>query len=163
MTDWLPEHHEALKQHIEMGMSALRAAIALNDSFGTAYSRNAVISKAARAGIRLTGGHGGRRGPKGGPSQRKVRAKAVTTAQRPDVAIRKAVSGLKLVLTPFVPRPDPRPGAVALLDLAPDGCRWPSGEGPYLFCNEPREFGVSYCGPHCCLAYRAPEQRRVPS
>jgi len=159
---WLPAHDAALKHHIEVEhLSALQASVELNRSFRTAYSRNAVIGRAKRTGIRLAGGRGGRRGPKGGPSQKRPRAKAVTPTQRPDVALRKAASGPKLGPVSFQPRPDPRPGQVPLLELAADGCKWPSGEGAaVLFCNEPQLNGHPYCADHCCLAYRQPEPRR---
>lgn len=40
---------------------------------------------------------------------------------------------------------------VNLLDLQPEQCRWPYGEGPYTFCGHPAVFG-SYCGPHFGLS-----------
>ena len=158
MSDWPATWTTALSDIIAKGCSANLAAAELSAQFNRRFTRSAVIGKAKRAGIKLSAGHGGRRGPKGGPSQRKVRPRAAS-APRPDMAARKSAGAPKLATVPFQPRPDPRPGAVPLLELAPDGCRWPSGEGPYLFCNEPQLAGEVYCAEHCCLAYRVQEPR----
>lgn len=149
MSGWQHIHILALRRHIEFnGFSASQAAGALNEEFRTAYSRNAVISKIKREGIRMSPGNGGGRlGPKGGPSQRKPRVKTGPAPRR------KAASAPKAPAVPFTPRPDPRPGQVPLLELAADGCKWPSGD-PALFCNEAQHPGFPYCADHCCLAYR---------
>jgi len=159
MSDWRPEHDDALQSYFKAGLSASMAAEAIKTEFGIEKTRSAVIGRAKRKKIHMAPGHGGRTGPKGGPSQRKPRQRAIS-AQRPDTAIRKAASAPKLATVAFKPRPDPRPGAVPLLDLAPDGCKWPSGEGPYLFCNEPRFEARPYCAAHVYLAYSTPEPRR---
>lgn len=39
-------------------------------------------------------------------------------------------------------------------DLA--GCRYPVGNGPFLFCNGPRMDGKSYCVAHAALCFEAP-------
>jgi hypothetical protein len=45
-----------------------------------------------------------------------------------------------------------KPLNVRLLELAPNGCRWPSGNGsrqfPYTFCDHPQVEGSSYCWEH---------------
>jgi GcrA cell cycle regulator len=162
MSDWLPDHDAALRKHLRAAMTPRAAAAALNREFRTSYTRNSVISRARRIHVPLVSRavqhHGGHSVSTDSAPKPK---KAVTPAQRPDIAIRKAARGPKAPAVPFLPRPDPRPGQVPLLELAADGCRWPSGEGPYLFCNEPQLDGAPYCGPHCSLAYRAPEPRRT--
>lgn len=161
MSDWLAVWTDALNDLIAKGRSANMAASELSARFHRRFTRSAVIGKAKRAGIKLKGGHGGRKGPKGGPSQRKTRPRATTPAQRPDIAIRKACTGPKLGTVTYTPRPDPRPGQVPLLDLVADGCRWPSGEGPYLFCNEPQMAGHSYCSAHHDMSTNHPHPYRV--
>ena len=143
---WKPEWIDRLKGHLAASLSAKAAAIELNGEFGTRFTRCSVIGRARRSGFALISGS------KGGIKSTKVK--------RPRLP-RKAASRPKPVTAPFVPRPDPRPGQVPLLELVPDGCRWPSGEGAaMLFCNEPQEPGQVYCSEHCCLAYRLPEPRR---
>jgi len=171
---WKPEWDEALKQHFAAGLSGSVTATKLNAEFSTAFTRSAVGGRAKRlkvprkASQSVLNARAGKKSllPKtsailGAPPKFKRGRKPNTTPpQRPDIGIRKAASAPKLGTVAFKPRPDPRPGAVPLLDLAPDGCKWPSGEGPYLFCNEPRFEARPYCAAHVCLAYSAPEPRR---
>jgi hypothetical protein len=156
MSGWLPEHDNALRRHLENGMSLRDVAAALNAEFHLGKSKNATLGRAWRLGAKSI--HP--RGKQNATKPKSPRKPRTTPAQRPDIAARKAASGPKLVPASFVPRPDPRPGHVPLLDLVPDGCKWPSGDGPFLFCNEPRWPDSPYCGDHHGLAYRAPEPRR---
>ena len=144
MSDWLPEHDAALTARIiTRGISYREAATEINDRFGTDFTRNAAIGRGKRIGLCT---------PKRKPAPKPLRAKS-KTVQRRDIARRKAASAPKAPAVPFMPRPDPRPGQVSLLELAADGCKWPSGD-PALFCNEPQHPGFRYCADHCCLAYR---------
>jgi len=156
MTDWLPEHDAALRKHLRAEMTALAAAAALNREFRTSYTRNSVIGRARRIQVPLVSRavqhHGGHLVSTDSAPKPK---KAITPAQRPDIAIRKAVSGPKAPAAPFQPRPDPRPGQVPLLELAHDGCKWPSGEGPFLFCNHRQNNKGPYCAPHARIAGRS--------
>jgi hypothetical protein len=155
---WKPEWVEALRGHLAFGMSASMAAAELNSTFRIAVTRCAVIGKARREDIPLAPAKVG--------APKRPRPKRAKVPQRPDIAHRKAGGAPKLVPASFVPRPDPRPGQVPLLDLVPDGCKWPAGgwngdiHTTILFCNEPQEPGQVYCPAHCGLAYRAPEPRR---
>lgn len=45
--------------------------------------------------------------------------------------------------------------AVPLLELRPGECRYPLGDGPFLFCGQPAIAGESYC-PHCWQITHAP-------
>lgn len=48
------------------------------------------------------------------------------------------------------------PGANAVLPLEVTGCRWPFGNGPILFCNDPFEPNPTkppYCAAHMKIAY----------
>jgi hypothetical protein len=49
-----------------------------------------------------------------------------------------------------------KPLNVPLLELAPNGCRWPSGNGsrqfPYTFCDHTQIEGSSYCLSHYALS-----------
>lgn len=37
---------------------------------------------------------------------------------------------------------------VTLMDLQPNGCRYPYGDGPFTFCGHPKLIGASYCLDH---------------
>ena len=57
-------------------------------------------------------------------------------------------------------RPEPSPVRVVLAD-AQDGCRWPCGDHPFVFCAGPVEKGQVYCEPHCRIAYRPKRVERA--
>ena len=43
-----------------------------------------------------------------------------------------------------------------ILDLAPNGCKWPIAQdhkGEHRFCNEPRTISGPYCAQHRAKAY----------
>jgi hypothetical protein len=50
-------------------------------------------------------------------------------------------------------RSEPQPVRTVLLNGS-DGCRWPAGDHPFVFCGGTVERGQVYCGEHCRLAYR---------
>lgn len=153
MTGWTPEQDAELRANFDAGLPLSYAEMAevLNGKFGTSYTRNAAIGRGHRLGLTKIRPNSV---PKTGPKR------AVTPAQRPDIAIRKAVA-LPTIPAPFVPRlVEVHTENVPLLDLTPNGCRWPSGDGEFVFCNLPQEPCMPYCPDHCALAYRAPEARR---
>lgn len=173
MSDWLPEYDNALRAHFEAGLSAAMAAAQINATFGLRKSRNSVIGRARRERIPMKASQtvlNARMGKKSAhlPSSPvpilgaapKFKRGRKPNIQRPDIAIRKANSAIGNPIAAFVPRPDPRPGAVPLLELVPDGCRYPNGNFvPYLFCNQPTSEG-SYCAGHAAICFRALEPRR---
>jgi GcrA cell cycle regulator len=156
---WTEETIEILKRLALEGRSASLIAVTLG-----AASRNAVIGKASRIGIRLNGdGRGG------------ARRSAPVGAYRPP-------SG-------SVPRPKPAPGEgssaqalsydsreerkaassdqaevgemrrVRFEDIRQSECRWPLGDPKnedFAYCGLMPAEGRSYCGGHCRMAYRPP-------
>lgn len=57
---------------------------------------------------------------------------------------------------------EPASLGLTLMELEPGQCRWPHGDGPFLFCGHPVE-GQSYCSYHCRLAYESIDYRRQKS
>jgi hypothetical protein len=59
------------------------------------------------------------------------------------------------------PRPRPAIGRLTLMDLGPDTCRFPFGDGPFRFCGAMPVPGKPYCA--ACLRglYRSPERDDV--
>lgn len=47
----------------------------------------------------------------------------------------------------------------SLLDLRPGQCRWPQGDGPFLFCGARQDEGGPYCREHEELAHQGPVVR----
>jgi|KBSMisStaDraftv2_1062788.scaffolds.fasta_scaffold568164_1 GcrA cell cycle regulator len=147
---WTPEQDAMLTDLVKTGGEPYsEAAAAINARFKTRFSRNAAIGRGKRIGLAT-------------PRKIVIRTTKPAKAQskpRPDIQARKAASGPKPP-PPFVARiADVRPGNVDLVDLAPDGCRWAYGDGPFVFCNHPRVWGLSYCPAHSHLAYRVMERR----
>lgn len=137
---WPAEHELALRALVAEGAgSHSMIAGMLNEQFGSSYSRNAIIGKVSRMGlqsmsIRL-------------PVKKAV--KEIRARSRPPKPPKPKPTEAQIAVFRCV---EVAPKNVALVDLSKDGCRWPYGDGPFLFCDHPR-FGESfYCGPHFALS-----------
>lgn len=154
---WQPRWLDALRGHLASGLSASMAAADLNTTFGTSFTRSAVIGKAHREDIPMAKRKAGPKKPRAPSTTRKPRT---TPAQRPDIAIRRAQQSLPTIPSPFIARTvDVNTDNVTLLELSPYGCRWPLGDGPFTFCNHVQAGDGPYCAAHNRIAYRAPERR----
>jgi GcrA cell cycle regulator len=169
---WTAEAVEDLKRLALEGMSASVIAAAVG-----AASRNAVIGKANRIGIKLSGG-----GPASG--LRKTRARpyreqwAAIPGPQPDGGKPRPARALRVI-------PGARPGEgeareaawsfgeaevgemrrVRFEEMREFACRWPLGDpkaGEFAYCGLMALRGHSYCAGHCRMAYRPPEARRSP-
>jgi len=159
--NWAPEHSAALREFLAGGMSFSAIAKALNQKFGTSYTRNAALSRSKRMG--LTGPARAEKRPErmldAQPAGRKRsgtagKAREVLVPESPAPASRRPAEPVKLRCVGISPR------LVSLLELKPADCRYPYGgdkEGePIVFCGHPRREGSSYCTPHFHLT-QAPE------
>ena len=150
---WTDEAVDNLRRLALEGRSASVIAAALG-----APSRNAVIGKANRIGIKLTGG-----------------GRGFTPGETPDGDARPAP----------LPRPGPVPAPIFLgrmekaasafakaevgemrrltfADMRESACRWPIGDprsGDFAYCGLKPAEGRSYCAGHCRMAYRPPKPR----
>lgn len=138
---WPAEHETALRALVLAGAGSHSImARLLNEQFGTAYSRNALIGKVSRMGMRIV--------DKPHPVNKK---KSANPARR-----RKAVPAAK----PFPVETDLSafrcvevvPKNVSLVDLPIDGCHWPYGDNPFVFCGHPKLGSAPYCGSHLILS-----------
>lgn len=150
---WTDERIDQLKQLWEKGLTASQIA----DKLAGGISRNAVIGKAHRLGLKA------RPSPvKSGEGVPGVEASA---------EVRPAAASAPVA---EVPRPKPvaaRPaapvtsssGKTSLLDLSDKICKWPighPGEPDFHFCGKPAQATFPYCGEHCAVAYQAQLPRR---
>lgn len=141
---WTEAHDAALTAHVLKGnLSYLRIADAINEQFGTTYSRNAAIGRAGR--LRLSNPHSVKSVKPNCKAPDKPLPKPLN--ERKQQPVFKAVSpvGEPVVLrvVDIVPRNLP------LLDLDPDDCRYPvTDDLPFLFCGHPKHEGSSYCAAH---------------
>lgn len=130
---WTPERIEKLQTLWEKGLSASQIA----EDLGDGVSRNAVIGKAHRLGLKA----------RPSPVKTEVEARPATP---PAPRKPKAASAAK-------------PARVSLLDLNERICKWPHGhpgEDNFHFCGKAVQPGFPYCGEHCAIAYQAQLPRR---
>lgn len=144
MTDWTEPAVEELKKlwpkYSCAQISGVLAAKGLGD-----YSRNAVIGKIHRLDL------GVKRKPSEGPRIRTNSTPEGSPAFKVIHAIKRQKKQQKRNSAKFACQAVPglHPQNVSLLDLAHNGCRWPTTEHlPHLFCNLPQHENSSYCPAH---------------
>ena len=147
---WTAEQDDELRRYRSEGYSYSQIAFALD----AGYSRNAVIGRLHRLGltdpkaIRRTGTR------PSNPTPRVKRARS--TKFRPD--------DVRILQSPEYPNlrcVEVTPRNIGLLDLEPNDCRYPYGDGPYTFCGHPKIEGSSYCGAHYALTLGAARFRKA--
>ena len=162
---WEEAHSVALRELVEKGLSFAEIARALNQRFGTAYTRNAAIGRARRLGLSTpqTPGAGGVFAAPRKPDARKlVEKRARILFRSPKLTTLERAAVLQLRCVAITPR------HLSLVDLEPDDCRYPYGgdiEGePITFCGHRRREGSSYCPSHFHLT-NLPEidEKRPPA
>ena len=137
-SSWPEPHIEALREGVSEGLSASKIAEYLNRKFhDVSYTRNAVIAKTHRLGIRI--------GANRPPAPPYVRRAVAAAAPKPLPPPPKP----KVQIDP-VPKDrafDPLPGTtpVALFDLRHDHCRWPVGQSPVRVDGSDYQL-ETYCG-----------------
>lgn len=170
--DWTDERVEFIKANWTGGLSASQISDALDtDEQGIRPSRNAVIGKLNRLGETRDGEHVlGKRKPRRTRLHHKKReglgfSEETTTKgrQRQRLFFEK-----RKLVEPLLP-PQPRPVhqlpamlpflGISLVDLAPNACRWPQGDSPFVFCGQPQSCGSPYCNAHTVIS-RAPATQR---
>jgi GcrA cell cycle regulator len=147
---WLSEHSEELGSLLAVGaLSYSRIAGAINEKFGTSYSRNACIGRAGRMGLCQTKtAPAPRRAPPpklGAASVRKAKPRFVQIPAE-QIEIRCA---------------EIEPRNLSLVDLGQSDCRYPvTHDSPFLFCGHLKIEGESYCGPHLALSRKVDHRGR---
>lgn len=144
---WQDEHSSLLVSLVGI-CSFVEIARAINKQFGTSYTRNAVIGRAARLGLVSPA-------PKRSPEEiaatrlaRQQRANAKRMQQRREAGIPAAApraARRQRQATPMLCEPV-EPHGVSIVDVR--GCRWPDGDGPFTFCDHPKFGSSSYCSSH---------------
>jgi GcrA cell cycle regulator len=165
-TNWTPAHCAALRENFAKGLSYKQIAAALNATFKTAYTRNAVLGRAKRMGLSEFDR---------AEFQRKPWPKRSPKAPRPSLAksslAKSSLGQSRQRRLPEVWWPVPKfkrtetaklrcveidPRHLSLIDLKPSDCRYPYGgdeEGEAItFCGHPRREGSSYCDAHFSLS-----------
>jgi GcrA cell cycle regulator len=142
---WDDKHVDRLKELAPTKSCAVIAAW-LNIQFSTAYTRNAVIGKLNRLGLSkpVTAPQDSRVGPRKPRKPRKQYAPSGFDRTAPP----------PLATLPL-PMNEPNPAAAMPFEaLTSRMCRWPYGDGPFLFCGAEIAGHPSYCPCHADVAGR---------
>jgi GcrA cell cycle regulator len=156
LSNWAPEHSDALREFLAKGMSYSEAARAINSRFNTFYTRSAALGRARRLGL----GADDRLQPSmptkpadlhdiGEPRASDSRTSALVWP----VPLFKEIKPLKLRCAAIEPR------HISLTELESGDCRYPYGgdeeSDVITFCGHPRRPGSAYCTPHFHLSRNA--------
>ncbi|WP_419814138.1 GcrA family cell cycle regulator [Glacieibacterium sp.] len=161
---WTDARIELLRTSWESGLTASQIAEVL----GEGVSRNAVIGKAHRLGL------------KSRPSPVRAGGEATIAAVLEESVAEPAAAPVAEATAPVEPvaarpapvppvrkivRPAPpaKPAKTTLLDLSEKVCKWPighPGEPDFHFCGKPSQASFPYCTEHCAIAYQAQLPRR---
>ena len=138
MTDfvWTDEAVAALRAMLDMGQSRGEVALAFSETYGVPISRNAVIGKATRLGI-------------------KAPPRAPKPPKPPSLRPRGPYNPKAKSPTPLPPPERMGWRAIGIMELQNNTCRWMTGEGAY--CGDPTTDllgGRPYCAYHHAIAYR---------
>jgi GcrA cell cycle regulator len=153
LSNWAPEHSDALRELIAKGLSFSEAAQAINAQFNTSYTRSAALGRARR--LRLEAEERQKPSlptrpvdlhdiPEPRPSASRAAALLWPTP------VFKEIKPVKLRCVGIEPR------HLCLVELEKGDCRYPYGgdeDGEAItFCGHPRRPGSSYCMPHFRLS-----------
>jgi GcrA cell cycle regulator len=158
--NWAPEHCQALRDYLALGMSFAEIAREINTKFGTAYTRNAALGRSKRMG--LSAPERPEKRPKvAPPGVRKPRERNALREPVAAVPLPERAPPVKLRCVGVSPR------LVSLIELEASDCRYPYGgdkeNEPITFCGHPRLASSSYCAPHFYLTRTTETQpERVP-
>jgi len=132
---------------IQEKWSSRQTAAKLSEIAGQPINRNQVIGEARRKGMAFTGGKPRPKAPKW-PPIRPVKRQVPFNITREKPVIHQQ---------PEPPALPPEFLSLAILDLPLNGCRYPAGDGPILFCGQPQLEGSSYCLFHKNICTTRPE------
>jgi hypothetical protein len=153
LSNWAPEHSDALRELIARGLSFSEAAQAINSRFNTSYTRSAALGRARR--LRLEADDRQKPSLPTKPVDLHDIAEPCLSASRAaallwPTPVFKEAKPVKLRCVAIEPR------HLALGDLERGDCRYPYGgdeEGEAItFCGHPCRPGSSYCAPHFHLS-----------
>jgi GcrA cell cycle regulator len=169
---WTDERIEILRNLWDRGMSASQ----ISEQLGGNITRNAVIGKAHRLGLKSrpspVKADSARRAPPQAAAPKAAPPPVVVSA--PIAPVHRAMPTESFERAPMVPpMPSPAPvprrpraegeKVITLLDLSDKICKWPIGhpdEEDFHFCGSPVNPGTPYCAEHCAVAYQSQLPRK---
>jgi GcrA cell cycle regulator len=152
---WPEEHAQELTRLVASGMVYRLIAESLNDKFGTAHTKNAIVGKVQR--LNLTPPDK----PKKPPYVRKPTPRRREFASTRIVRANGNSNAMRVIKTVELEQYKLRCVEIECTTTFDDvtGCRYPVGGSPFLFCNGAQTEGSSYCLNHHILCHEKP---RVP-
>lgn len=154
-TIWTEERFRFAADLGGQGYTAGYIATALTRQFNVVFSRNAVIGKLHRT-------HTPFGKPREAAEANKNASKPKTTAVGvTDQSRRKRIARIKAeaIVPVELPAEPPKKKeflGLTLFELTEESCRFPRGDGPFLFCGQPRQQGSAYCQVCHPLCYDKP-------
>jgi GcrA cell cycle regulator len=154
-SDWPKEHSKMLRELHAKGMSYAQIAKHMNVLFGTAYTRNAALSRGKRIGLVVSELAKERQRAGQGPKMKPPRTgkRQTSKSQTPKSQTSSCIQPVTEPAEPIKLRcVGVTPRLISLLELEAGDCRYPYGgdkEGdPIVFCGHPRRRGSPYCTAH---------------
>ena len=144
--NWTP----ALVERLVELFNSSKTAQEIADEFGPNFTRNSIIGKQNRLGLRRNDPRGNE-ARKQRPKLRIVRANTNSNAMRVLKSIERG---------PLKIRGAQMPPTIWLDEPQPNCCNYPYGDGPFAFCGHPSLEKSSYCAPHHALCWVPPGERR---
>ena len=151
----IPEVCAEFRRLILEGWSAGRTAEFLTKMLGKPVTRNTVIGKAYRDGLKFVSQP---------PSRKKNPRNGIKQDHPKKLHLKKTAIQLKVVSPARVPQASGKFLAIEIQDLEPWHCRYPRGDKPpFTYCGAPAQEGSSYC-PDChalCYYPASPGRRAI--
>lgn len=154
MSVWTEAMDAELRRLYGAGIPFSQCAPQISALGDVSVSRNAVIGRAHRLGLR--------RGPDYKQQARSPRARRTPSPpkSRPPAPARIAP---EIVAEPVALRcVEVVSLKIGIADLNNQACHYPEGDGPFTFCGNPSKAGSPYCGPHHAICHTsAPARTRA--
>jgi len=158
---WSADHDAELRLLAESGAAYRAIAAALNEKFGTNYSKNAVVGRAQRislakkAAVRQPSPIRRPKSPLAAPRRRTETLRIVPANGNSNV--------MRVFRTVTMERTRIRcvgiePRHLAFNDIERWDCRYVYGDGPFTFCGHAVQEGSSYCPGHHDLCWERPKK-----
>jgi GcrA cell cycle regulator len=156
---WPEEHAQELTRLVASGMVYRLIAESLNEKFGTAHTKNAIVGKVQR--LNLTPPAKEKRPPYVRKPKRSTANKGHHHTVDRIVRANGNSNAMRVIKTVELEQYKLRCVEIECTTTFDDvtGCRYPVGDGPFLFCNGAKTEGSSYCLNHHILCHDKP---RVP-
>jgi hypothetical protein len=144
-TQWTDDHCDELKRLAAVGKSFRAIAAEINSKFGTSYTRNSTIGKAARLGLAKQAAPNVKYSDR--PRKPKQAGASVYRRATHNSNAMRLTPTLKLERLRCVEIDCVVPSALAT------GCQYPVGDGPFFMCDGPKQIG-NYCLAHHAITHQ---------